>query len=64
MLGSSTKLPWPDRRDGDSGDETYGVVDLDGEWLREVSREKFEPLEGDRDNERRSCRIAELASTW
>ena len=30
-LGRRTKLPWPVRRDGESGDETYGVVDFDGE---------------------------------
>ena len=57
-------MPWPVRRDGESGDEMYGVVDLDGEWCREVSREKFELLDGERDRDRRSCLMAELASTW
>lgn len=40
----------------------YGVV-LDGEWFREARSEKFELLEGERDNDRRNCLMAEPAST-
>jgi hypothetical protein len=38
------------------------VADFDGEWVREL-RKKLELLDGERDKERRSCLIAELAST-
>jgi hypothetical protein len=62
-LGNSTKLPCEDRREGERGEETYGV-DFDGEWFRVARSEKLELLEGERDSDRRSCRIAELASTW
>lgn len=37
-------------------------MDLEGEGLREF-RKKFEVLEGERDRERLSWRMAELAST-
>jgi hypothetical protein len=50
-----------ERREGDSGDEMYGA-DLEGDWVREL-RKKLELFEGERDKERRSCRMAELAST-
>lgn len=53
-------LFWGDLRDGDKGEEMYGV--LEGDWFR--SREKFELFDGERDKERRSWRMAELASTW
>lgn len=52
-----------DLREGDKGDEMYGVV-LDGEWFREASNEKLELFDGERDNDRRSCRMAEFASIW
>lgn len=51
-----------ERREGDRGDETYGVV-LEEDWFREVRNEKLELFEGDRDSDRRSWRMAELAST-
>lgn len=54
---------WVDLREGDKGDEMYGAV-LDGEWPREASNEKLELFEGERDSDRRSCRMAELASMW
>jgi hypothetical protein len=60
-VGKRTKLFCVDRREGDSGDETYGA-DLEGDWVREL-RKKLELFEGERDKERRSCQIAELAST-
>lgn len=62
-LGKSTKLLCEDRREGDRGEETYGEV-FDGEWFLVARSEKLELLEGDRDSDRRSCRMAELASTW
>lgn len=37
-------------------------VDLEGDGLREF-RKKFELFDGERDKERRSWRMAELAST-
>lgn len=40
----------------------YGEVVLEGDWGREW-RKKLELLEGERDRERRSWRMAELAST-
>ena len=43
--------------EGDSGD--FGVGDGDAE----VTRRKAGPLDGDLESERRSCRIAEVAST-
>jgi hypothetical protein len=58
--GNNTKLLWEDRREGDRGEEIY--VDLEGEALREL-RKKLELLEGERDRDRRSWRMAELAST-
>jgi len=58
--GNNTKLFCEDRREGDRGEATY--VDLEGEALREL-RKKLELLDGERDRERRSCRMAELAST-
>lgn len=62
-LGKSTKLLCDDRREGDRGEDTYGIV-FDGEWFLFARSEKLELLEGERDRDRRSCRIAELASTW
>lgn len=61
-LEKSTKFPWLGFRDGERGEETYGVV-LDGDWLREARREKFEGLDGERDSDRRNCLMAEPAST-
>lgn len=46
-----------ERREGERGD--LGVGDGDAE----VTRRKAGPLEGDLESDRRSCRIAEVAST-
>lgn len=43
--------------EGDRGDFGVGEVDV------EVTRRKAGPLEGDLESERRSCRMAEVAST-
>ena len=46
-----------ERGEGDSGD--LGVGDVDAE----VTRRKAGPFEGDLESDRRSCRMAEVAST-
>lgn len=44
--------------DGDSGDFGVGEVDT------EVTNRKAGARDGERESERRSCRMAEVASTW
>lgn len=58
-VGTRNRLPWLPLRDGERGEEMNGVVFC----VREGSRRKSELLDGERDNDRRSCLMAELAST-
>jgi len=53
------RFPWLALREGESGEEMNGVVFC----AREGRRRKSELLDGERDNDRRSCLMAEPAST-
>ncbi|KAL1997648.1 hypothetical protein VTN02DRAFT_1198 [Thermoascus thermophilus] len=58
-VGTRNSVPGLPLRDGESGEEMKGVVFC----AREGSRRKSALLDGERDKDRRSWRMAELAST-
>jgi hypothetical protein len=59
-VGIRNKFPWFALREGDSGEEMKGLL---GEYTLDGKSRKSELLDGERDRDRRSCLIAELAFT-